>query len=207
MLQVADARSTTQRLPVPARCVLSCRRLKRISCWRPVRALLIFQAGSSSKIVWASDSSAHQQPVDEQAIDQNKSATSFMTLCQLLMRIVHALVLPEKRFCAGKAGSAEVPQEVASDAALESVAHLLDNIPRDLCAHAAFHCGAHARALQYYETFVRTKQRGAANQAARRGLPDPYTDEQVTFLQVRSLNIKGRTWPIIVMSLHMTVTT
>lgn len=116
-----------------------------------------------------------------------------MKLSQLLMRIVHALVLPQKRYCAGKGGSAEVPREVASDAALESVAHLLDIIPRDLCAHAAFHCGAHARALQYYESFVRATQRGAANQAARRGLPDPYTDEQVTFLQVRSVYVKGRT--------------
>lgn len=79
-----------------------------------------------------------------------------------------------------------MPQEVATDAALDAVAHLLEIIPRDLCAHAAFHCGAHARALQYYETFVRAKQRGAANQASRRGLPDPYTDEQVTFLQVSS---------------------
>lgn len=86
-----------------------------------------------------------------------------------------------------------MPQEVASDAALDLVAHLLEIIPRDLCAHAAFHCGAHARALQYYETFVRAKQRGGANQAARRGLPDPYTDEQVTFLQVRSANIQGMT--------------
>ena len=85
---------------------------------------------------------------------------------------------------AGKAPGTEVPQEVASDATLEIVAHLLEAIPRDLCAHAAFHCGAHARALQYYETHVRAAQRGAVNQAGRRGLPDPYTDEQVTFLQV-----------------------
>ena len=96
-----------------------------------------------------------------------------------------------------KGGPADVPQEVASDAALDAVAHLLEIIPRDLCAHAAFHCGAHARALQYYETYVRAKQRGAANQASRRGLPDPYTDEQVTFLQVSSSQGNVRIQPVV----------
>jgi hypothetical protein len=62
------------------------------------------------------------------------------------------------------------------------ISDLVDGIPLNLLAQAAFQCGAHARALQYYESFVRGKEGGALNPSARRNAS--YTDEEVTFLQV-----------------------
>ncbi|KAK9914842.1 hypothetical protein WJX75_001188 [Coccomyxa subellipsoidea] len=61
------------------------------------------------------------------------------------------------------------------------VALLLDSIPVELLARAAFQCGAHARALLYFETHVRAKDNGALNPAALRSAS--YSDEEVSFFQ------------------------
>ena len=63
------------------------------------------------------------------------------------------------------------------------VALLLDSIPVELLARAAFQCGAHARALLYFETHVRAKDNGALNPAALRSAS--YSDEEVSFFQVK----------------------
>jgi hypothetical protein len=56
---------------------------------------------------------------------------------------------------------------------------------------AAFHCGAHARALLYYETHVRAVRKGGSNIAAR--TPHiKYSDEEVSFLQVGTAPGPGR---------------
>lgn len=54
---------------------------------------------------------------------------------------------------------------------------------QDLLAQAAADCGAHARALLYFETHVRNMNGGGYNPAAHRNAV--YKDEEVTFLQVR----------------------
>lgn len=64
------------------------------------------------------------------------------------------------------------------------VALVLDSIPVELLARAAFQCGAHARALLYFETHVRAKESGALNPAAARNAS--YSDEDVSFFQVWS---------------------
>lgn len=69
------------------------------------------------------------------------------------------------------------------------ISDLVDGIPLDLLAQSASHCGAHARALQYYESFVRSKEGGGLNPSARRNAS--YTDEEVTFLQVWRLHCLG----------------
>lgn len=65
------------------------------------------------------------------------------------------------------------------------ITDLISSIPMDLLAQAAFHCGAHARALQYFETCVRTKEKGGLNPAAHYSAT--YRDDDVTFLQARLL--------------------
>lgn len=62
------------------------------------------------------------------------------------------------------------------------VSTLLEGIPVELLARAAFQCGAHARALLYFETHVRAKERGALNPAALSSAS--YSDEDVSFFQV-----------------------
>lgn len=69
------------------------------------------------------------------------------------------------------------------------ISDLVDGIPLDLLAQAAFHCGAHARALQYYESYVRTERGGALNPAARRSAT--YDDAEVTFLQVQPFHLQA----------------
>ena len=64
----------------------------------------------------------------------------------------------------------------------QHISELVDSIPLDLLAQAAFQCGAHARALQYFESYVRTKRDGGLNPAAR--ISATYDDAEVTFLQV-----------------------
>ncbi len=59
---------------------------------------------------------------------------------------------------------------------------LLESIPQDVVAKAAQQCGAHARALLYYETYVRALRGGARNPAAHKSAQ--FADEEVTFLQV-----------------------
>ena len=63
------------------------------------------------------------------------------------------------------------------------ISDLIDGIPQDLLAQAAFHCKAHARALQYYESFVRSSRGGALNPAAKKSAV--YNDAEVSFLQVQ----------------------
>ena len=93
--------------------------------------------------------------------------------------------------CAGSAALSSAASRAASgkqdalspeDLATRPVVELINSIPLDLLAQAAVQCGAHARALQYYEVYVREKQGGGLNPAARRSAT--YTDEEVTFLQV-----------------------
>jgi hypothetical protein len=73
----------------------------------------------------------------------------------------------------------------------KKVAMLLESIPVELLARAAFQCGAHARALLYFETHVRAKEKGALNPVALSSAT--YSDDDVSFFQVRQ--IKGlRPW-------------
>jgi serine/threonine-protein kinase ATR len=64
------------------------------------------------------------------------------------------------------------------------IQQLLQIIPLDLLARAAASCGAHARALQYFETHVRALRGGGQNPAAQASAT--YTDEDVAFLQVNT---------------------
>lgn len=79
-----------------------------------------------------------------------------------------------------KRSGSHTPEEM--EAHTHAVMELIDSIPLDLLAQAAFKCGAHARALQYYESYVRAKGGGALNPAARNSVT--YADDDVDFLQV-----------------------
>ncbi|BDA43155.1 Serine/threonine-protein kinase ATR at C-terminar half [Coccomyxa sp. Obi] len=81
------------------------------------------------------------------------------------------------------ARSRSVESGISAEASLPSkrVALLLESIQVELQARAAFQCGAHARALLYFETHVRTKENGALNPAALRSAS--YNDEDVSFFQ------------------------
>ncbi len=63
----------------------------------------------------------------------------------------------------------------------ERLAQLLSAIPQDVLANAALGVGANARALMYYESYVREKQGGALNPAALTSVH--YSDQHVSFLQ------------------------
>lgn len=82
------------------------------------------------------------------------------------------------------ARSRSVETSISAEASPPSkrVALLLESIPVELQARAAFQCGAHARALLYFETHVRAKENGALNPAALRSAS--YSDEDVSFFQV-----------------------
>jgi serine/threonine-protein kinase ATR len=62
----------------------------------------------------------------------------------------------------------------------QQVKIFLESIPRSLLAQAAGNAGAHARALQYYETHVRRARNGGYNIAAARNAI--FEDEDITFL-------------------------
>ena len=62
----------------------------------------------------------------------------------------------------------------------KTVCQFVNKIPRDLLAKAAGASGAHARALQYYETYVREVRRGAYNIAA--AYSASFSDDEVSFL-------------------------
>ncbi|GAB4817356.1 hypothetical protein N2152v2_004402 [Parachlorella kessleri] len=69
----------------------------------------------------------------------------------------------------------------------DRVRQLLNTIPKDLLAQAASQCGAHARALQYYETHVRASHNGGGlNPGALTSAQ--YSDADVSFL----LEVYGR---------------
>uniref|UniRef100_A0A7R9VTK1 Serine/threonine-protein kinase ATR n=1 Tax=Chlamydomonas euryale TaxID=1486919 RepID=A0A7R9VTK1_9CHLO len=72
------------------------------------------------------------------------------------------------------------PAEVPLPAYLTRVADFLDGIPTRSLAQAASRCGAHARALQYFETYVRAENGGAMNPAAHVSVV--YKPDQVSFL-------------------------
>ncbi|KAL6744647.1 hypothetical protein V8C86DRAFT_3152686, partial [Haematococcus lacustris] len=69
----------------------------------------------------------------------------------------------------------------AGTSPVAKVAAFLDGIPKQQLAQAALRCGAHARALQYYETWVRSVQGGGLNPAACNSNIQ-YTSSQVSFL-------------------------
>ncbi|KAG0625577.1 hypothetical protein M758_2G066000 [Ceratodon purpureus] len=82
----------------------------------------------------------------------------------------------------GTRGSAkaEAQQESIRHARrLENVSQLLAAIPKQALAGASFRCQAYARALLYFESYVREKS-GALNPAAEKS--GHFTDEDVTFL-------------------------
>jgi len=62
----------------------------------------------------------------------------------------------------------------------QRVKSFLESISRSLLAQAAGNAGAHARALQYYETHVRRARNGGYNVAAARNAV--FEDEDITFL-------------------------
>jgi hypothetical protein len=55
--------------------------------------------------------------------------------------------------------------------------------PQDLLAQAAADCGAHARALLYFEAHVRAAHGGGYNPAAHKSTV--YSDDDVSYLQAR----------------------
>jgi serine/threonine-protein kinase ATR len=61
------------------------------------------------------------------------------------------------------------------------VSNFLSAIPKNTVARAAAACGAHARALLHYETYLRATRGHGANPAATKVLPS-YGDDEVTFL-------------------------
>lgn len=75
---------------------------------------------------------------------------------------------------------AEAQQETIRIARrLENVSQLLAAIPKQSLAGASFRCQAYARALLYFESYVREKS-GALNPAAEKS--GDFTDKDVTFL-------------------------
>ncbi|KAK9807336.1 hypothetical protein WJX73_002849 [Symbiochloris irregularis] len=70
------------------------------------------------------------------------------------------------------------PEDLAADA---RVAKLVAAIPGDLLAHAAHTCGAHARALQYYEQHVRESKGNTLNSMVHAA--PAFTDGEVSFMQ------------------------
>lgn len=76
-------------------------------------------------------------------------------------------------------GSAGVAQDADSPAA--RVGRLLDGIDMELLARAASQCGAHARALLYFESHVRAKARGTLNPTALASTT--FEDDDVSFFQ------------------------
>lgn len=81
-----------------------------------------------------------------------------------------------------RAGSYTTSSPKEAEQQTRHITDLIEGIPQDLLAQAAFRCRAHARALQYYESFVREQEKGALNPAAHWSAS--YTDDEVTFLQV-----------------------
>ena len=59
--------------------------------------------------------------------------------------------------------------------------------PQDLLAQAAADCGAHARALLYFEAHVRAAHGGGYNPAAHKSTV--YSDDDVSYLQARRHHI------------------
>lgn len=92
------------------------------------------------------------------------------------------------------ARSRSVESSISAEVSLPSkrVALLLESIPVELQARAAFQCGAHARALLYFETHVRAKENGALNPAALRSAN--YNDEDVSFFQVTTALLQRACW-------------
>ena len=82
---------------------------------------------------------------------------------------------PAERVAGGKPGSGSPAERVAG---------LLDSIDMELLAAAASQCGAHARALLYFESHVRAKEQGTLNPVALSS--STYADDDVSFFQVRS---------------------
>lgn len=68
--------------------------------------------------------------------------------------------------------------------AVQRVQVLLAGISSEALAQTAYRCGAHARALQYFETHLRSRgKRTGRNPAAYQ--VDIFDDVEVSFLQVR----------------------
>lgn len=81
---------------------------------------------------------------------------------------------------AAAAGVGSGGDEVKLPPAAAAVANLLDAIPKKLLATAAFRCGAHARALQYFETHVRAERGGGLNPAAHADTAGDYSHDEVS---------------------------
>lgn len=64
----------------------------------------------------------------------------------------------------------------------EKVQNMLHVIPKDLLAGAASRCGAHARALLYYETHMRSEHGGGINIASASSRNGTFLDHEVSFL-------------------------
>lgn len=67
------------------------------------------------------------------------------------------------------------------DSTAKRISGLLDSIDMELLARAAFQCGAHARALLYFESYVRAKEQGTLNPVALSSTT--YEDGDVFFFQ------------------------
>ena len=63
---------------------------------------------------------------------------------------------------------------------------LLDSIDMELLARAASQCGAHARALLYFESHVRAKAQGTLNPTALSSTT--FEDDDVSFFQARLIS-------------------
>jgi hypothetical protein len=83
-----------------------------------------------------------------------------------------------------KRGSAGAAQDADSPAA--RVGRLLNGIDMELLARAASQCGAHARALLYFESHVRAKAQGTLNPTALSSTI--FEDDDVSFFQARPIS-------------------
>ena len=81
----------------------------------------------------------------------------------------------------GSRGKPSAAQQGA-DSPARRVSGLLDSVDMELLARAAFQCGAHARALLYFESHVRAKEKGTLNPVALTSTT--YEDDDVSFFQV-----------------------
>ncbi len=89
------------------------------------------------------------------------------------------LTSTSSRASRGKASAAQQ----GADTPAKRVSRLLDRIDMELLSRAAFQCGAHARALLYFESHVRGKEKGTLNPVALSSTT--YEDDDVSFFQVR----------------------
>ena len=116
---------------------------------------------------------------DGQAQHDSRSCVSDLAWKVKSCSCVHAeLTSTSSRGSRGKLSAAQQ----GADTPAKRVSGLLDSIDMELLSRAAFQCGAHARALLYFESHVRGKEKGTLNPVALTSTT--YEDDDVSFFQV-----------------------